>query len=356
MTYYSLNNFPGSNLFWERTEFTRQMLNPLLRVLKDYDKLRMQLMDQGGKLEDMVQLRDILRREFNIGDRFDKAVSLVDQRGVKRMLHYYDDGDLILDIKQHEYGFPIYYLCKAHTSYDTMYNAVVEDLYRSPDYEFYDNRLVKLMDVGHQYILLRMSPYRKKFMKILSDELKSKQSTVDFLLSDIGTNVLQYAWHEDQNIGIYCSEAFDLPNFRKAIELVYVCLTADLCDLRSNTDSYYLKFFQKVYRQDAIHDFLCMLLQADDLPVISLQQTARATYSHLLRAFNDFLSCKVDAAGSRDIPAYKLILGNIFRLNLVWNEIRDDPSIQKATRELEEMSSQCISDINSLKSKKTKAA
>jgi hypothetical protein len=335
--------------FNNRPVYVRKHLDPLFSVLKEYDALRMQLMEKGGRLTDMENLSNILQREIIIRDASVAELSLINQKALKRTLGYFDDGDLVMDIRQQECGLPLYYICKVQSDYNSTYNSVVEDLYISPGYTFTDCRLVKLMDWGHQYIFLRLSPYREKLISVCKNEPKSDDIDFDKELSRLGSQVLQYAWNEDQNIGIHCSEKFGLPNFRRAVELVYLCLTADLCDLRSNTDRIFLKFFEQVYQQPAIQGFLEGIQNANDLPIMSLQQKARISYTNLLRIFNKLLTCKVVWGGAgQTIPLYKLVFANMFRLDLVWQEIENNQSVRDAAGQLEVTALNCIQEINNI--------
>lgn len=332
-----------------RPVYDRKHLDPLFDVLKEYDSVRMKLREKGGRFLDLENLSNILQREINLKEGAAPDLSLINQKALKRTLGHFENGDLVLDIRQQEYGLPLYYICKVQNDYHSTYNSVVEDLYISPDYTFTDPRLVKLMDWGHQYIFLRLSPYRGKFISACKKELKSDDMNFDKQLSRIGSQVLQYAWNEDQNIGIHCSEKFGLPVFRRAVELVYLCLTADLCDLRSNTDTIFLKFFDQVYQQPAILGFLQGIQNANDLPVMSLQQKARISYTNLLRIFNKLLTCKVVWGAARQaIPLYKLVFANMFRLDLVWQEIENNQSVRDAAGQLEETALICIGEINNI--------
>ena len=327
----------------------REHLDPLLNRLKEYDELRMSLINRGGSFSRLEQLTDLLRQEIVIPVETVPKFSLIDQKALKSALDYFDNGDLVLDIRQQQYGFPIYYLCKVKNDYYNTYNSVVEDLYISPGYTFHDNRLVKLMDWGHQYLYLRLSLFRQQFMLACKDDPETNKINIDRELSRIGSQVLQYAWHEDQNLGIYVSEHFGLTNFRRAVELVYLCLTADLCELRANTDKVLLKFFDQVCYQPAIHGFLISLQNASDLPIVALQQKARNCYSRLLKTFNKLLTCNVAWGASRQpLPLYKLICANMFRLDIVWQEIVTNKEVHAVTGELEKLAAECIEEINAI--------
>jgi hypothetical protein len=296
----------------------------------------------------MEELASMLQTAIPIKADPQAECSLMNQKALRRILRFYEDGALTLDIQQQEYGLPLYYLCKVQDDYHCTYNSVLRDFYISPGYTFHDNRLMKLMDYGHQMIYLRLSPFREKLIQF---EKVEGQGNIEKELSRIGSQVLQYAWHEDQNIGIYCSDKFGLPNFRCAIELVYLCLTADLCDLRSNIDGLFLTFFSQIYPQPAIHGFLTSIQNSNDLPVLIFQEKAKRNYTNLLRAFNKLLACNVSwGIPDQKIPLYKLVFANMFRLEMVWEDIKDNPVIKQAAFNLEETALTCIREINILSS------
>jgi hypothetical protein len=100
----------------------------LIDRLNEYDALRMKLMKKGGAFSEMEELANLLRMEIPIKADHLPECSLMNQKSLRRVLSYYEDGALTLDIRQHEYGLPLYYLCKVQDDYHCTYNSVLQDL------------------------------------------------------------------------------------------------------------------------------------------------------------------------------------------------------------------------------------
>ena len=114
-------------------------LEPLVAHLRNYDAHRVELERQGGELQDVKQLADILRQEITISDSYrDFKISLVDQPPLHEMLREVGDYNLYLGVRQLDTRLPVYYLCRLKHQYRSHYDLVLEDLYLSPNYPLPD--------------------------------------------------------------------------------------------------------------------------------------------------------------------------------------------------------------------------
>lgn len=328
-----------------RNQIGREHLQPLINTMREYDDQRLRIMKEGGSFDDLEQLADLLQKELFVGSE-ELKFSLQNQSSVRHFLERFDDvAKLKLDIRQNSIGLPQYYLCRVTSDYRSTYNSVIEDLYISPDFYFHDGRLIKLPHWNHPCIFLRLSPFRDD-IRALCKELKKEDYNLDHEMAKLGSQILEFAWNEDQNIAVYFSDNFGLPAFRMVIELVYMVLTADLCELRANWDILWLKFFEKVYPQMAIHTFLGNLQKANDLPTLEIENRAKKSYSKLLKAFNHLLTLNLKFEVNRpSIPLYKLVFANIFRLHMIQHEIAGNSEIQQSIQTLESLSLECIQDV-----------
>ena len=310
-----------------------EALEPLQAHLRSYDAHRVELEKEGGQVRDLKRLTEILRQEISIPGRFrDHQVSLINQAGLKEMIRDVD-YNLHLGVRQLDTRLPVYYLCQLEHRYRSHYDLVLEDLYLSPGYPLPDERFAKLMRHGHELYHVRLSPFRRMAKKILG---KKKNYGVDQLLSDVGNHIFQAAWHDDQRLGVMVAQHFKLPSFLQAIEVLYLCLSGELCEIRNVATYQMFRFFKLVYPQPAIYQFLKLLISLEGGALTGLTQQALELYIQLSQAFNRFLTCKV-RWGFRQEPVtmQNLVFGNFSRLALVAEHLAGNSEVKKATEMLE---------------------
>jgi hypothetical protein len=315
-----------------------EALAPLHEHLRSYDAHRVELERAGGQIRDLQRLTEILRQKIPIPGHYkDHQVSLINQVGLRDMLRDVGDYNLHLGVRQLDTRLPVYYLCRLARRYRSHYDLVLEDLYLSPGYPLPDERFVKLMRRGHELYHLRLSPFRQKAGKILG---KKKAPGVDKLLSEVGNHIFQAAWHDDQRLGVMVAHHFQLPSFLQAIEVLYLCLSGELCEIRTAATDQMFRFFEVAYPQPAIYQFLKLLLGLEGGALTGLSQQALGLYSQLSQAFNRFLTGKV-RWGFRQEPVslQKLIFGNFSRLAQVAGILQESLEVQEA-REILELEAQ----------------
>jgi hypothetical protein len=317
---------------------------PLLKQLAAYDRLRLQLEQAGGVIADLEELTAIVRQKIPIqGAYTNYPVALVAQHALRQALQSVGQGDLHLQVRLLPSRMPVFYLSRSHRDYWGDYSLIVEDLYLSPGYPLVDDRFVKLLLYGRETYCLRLSPYREGAVALAAAAAPASSWQVDNLLHQVGRHVIQAAWHEDQRLGMVVAQHFGLPRFRQAIELLYLCLSGDLCALRLAVGDQMRGFFQDVYPQPAICAFLAKLTTLAGQELNAIPQQALKLYPRLSQAFSRFLGTEVEwGPGKMMIPFYKLIYGNFYRLGLVVQGLEDKLEVGKAKRTLENAAGEVV--------------
>jgi hypothetical protein len=319
-------------------------LKPLIDQIIQYDTLRQELDLNGGWMSDLVEITRVLNTSFTITTSFGrKEVQLSNQIDLLKAIRDIN-YDLHLDIRQLHTRLPVYYICRVHRDYWGEYSLIIEDFYMSPKYPMTDERFVKIMSSGHDVYFLRLSQFREGVAKIVGKDSEIRK--VDTILYDIGRYIFQAAWHEDQRPRILAAKHLDLPHFRQAIELVYLCLSGELCELRNAVNKTMLRFFEDVYPHPPIRLFLEKLSALDGVTLNKLHEHARELYERISRAFSNFLSVKIPWSSRRmRIPLWKLLSANFSRLPLIEKSLKDNQQLTKAAMVLEEASQSIIEDV-----------
>lgn len=322
-------------------------LAPLMRKLKLYDKYRIQLERNGGGLPELNRISRILRVPIVLRRAYQKyPVFLNKPQELKKILDRLGFYDIHLDIRLGRVGMPVHYLCRINWDFWSEYGFVVEDIYRSPGYALPDPRFVSLMDMGHEKYFLRFSDFREKIKSSHKLLIQQTSDQIDELIYTLGKYVFRAAWHEDQQSAILISKYFNIHFLQQAIELLYLCLNGELCDLRNQVNSQMLLFFESIHPQPAIHEFLSRLNSLEGDRLNKIDQTALALYSRLQAAFSEFLKTEV-TWGNQKIRTFlfKLIFGNLTRLDLISASLGDESAVWEATRKLNQVCEQIISEI-----------
>jgi len=325
----------------------RASLDDLIRKIEYYDSLRIKLEMQGGEIQDLERIVHVLRSPVLVPGRFGiNEVVLEDQQSLRIALMELGNFDLHLQVRRLESFMPVYYLCRIHRDFWAEYALVVEDLYCSPGYPSVDERFVRLMIGAHETYHIRLSPFRHGAAKMLMKDSTIAEGMVDELLLKLGRFVFQAAWHEDQRPAFLAATDFGLKDFKEAVELLYICLSGELCELRSELNPPFLQFFVDVYPHQALHAFLQRLINLEGGALTEIPQKALKLYSRLSLHFSKFLKTEV-SWGNRNvtIPLYKLLFGNFSRLDTVWPHLHKKDLFRKATRALETESQNLIAEL-----------
>jgi hypothetical protein len=163
----------------------------------------------------------------------------------------------------------------------------------------------------------------------------TRQET-DRRLYQVGRHVLEAAWHEDQAVGLLAATHLQLAQFARAIEILYLALSGDLCELRSLPQREFIaEFFERLYPQPAIIAFLTLLADLDGAALNRLPDKALKLYTRLSKAFGQFLELQVTWGGRRvRLPLHKLVLANVTRLGTVAEELNANTVVREAAERL----------------------
>jgi len=325
----------------------QEYLFPLITQLRAYDEARLKLETRGGDISDIKRTTSTLNDAIKINDQWGgSSCTLSDQRSVSSALSRAGLYDVHLQVRKRGTGMPVYYLCRTRQDYFSEYSLIVEDLYLSKGYPMVDERFVRLMNYGHESAFLRLSPFRGDVILKMADNKGKYSFDVDDALYHVGRHVFQAAWHDDQRPGMQTSLHFDLPCFQQAIELLYLSLSGDLCEIRNALDERLLLFFENVYPQPSIRTFLGSLNELNGTAINELPRSALKQYVRLSGAFSSFLNTEVPWGREQiRIPLYKLIFANFSRLAMLASQLKDDRSTRDAAHSLEKESQQIIEDL-----------
>lgn len=321
---------------------------PLIRHLEQYDRLRSKYETDGMRLSELEAVTKHLHEKIVVtshgGRKFN--VVLTNPGSIRDALNEIGDYDLHLSVRVRESKMPVYYFCRTRSSYWTDYTLILEDFYLSPGYPILDERFVQLMRYGHETFHLRLSTLRKTTAALEKEGGELLLEDVDRILRHVGEVVFQSAWHEDQRLAFACAEAFQIPKFRQAVELLYLCLCGDLCSLRNTVDRELTTFFQKAYEQPAIARFLKILPSLEGGELNRLSERALKAYAELSASFSKLLHVQVvwGRTGAR-MPIFKLVFANTTRVNLVGDALKDEPTARAAARELNVKAGTLIAEI-----------
>lgn len=323
----------------------------LMTVLKECDHLRTKLETRGGTIKDIEIFTQLLKHTFSVESPYQTFnICLAEPSSIRYALHDFG-SNLHFEARCTDKGLPLYYLARTRWDYWSEYSLIVEDLHVSPGYPMVDERFIKLMVHGCEMYFLRLSQFRKSVAEMLSkQEIEPRRSAVDSVLYELGRYVFQSAWHDDQRLGILVARSFDLPKFNQAMELLYLCLSGDLCELRNAYQPSMMNFFTDVYPQPAIARFLKHLVRLDGGELNAIPQTAKRLYVCLSGAFKHLL--KTDVLKSVSIialPLYKFVFANVSRLDMIAAELNGSSNLKKSSATLEACAEHIIDNLTTFK-------
>jgi len=334
----------AEELYENRIDLT-EALAPLIERIMEYDQMRVRLEEDGGKVDDLQKITDSLNLPLCLGSNLrSHTISLSDRTDLKRALQDLS-WDLHFDVRQTHAQMPVYYLCRTRRDYWSEHSLIVEDLYLSPGYPLQDERFARLMDLGHEYYYLRLSPFRSS-IENLPCSSGATTDKVDDIIYTLGRHVFQSAWHEDQQLGILTADSFHLPEFRHAIELLYLCLSGDLCSLRCSLNPMLFTFFEHCYHQPALKGLLILLSSCNGQTITDLPQRAGKLYKRLTQAFGRFLATEVTwGVRGLTLPLWKIVYANVSRLEMVKQSMKGNAAMLEAAGNLRKASTEIIDEL-----------
>jgi hypothetical protein len=301
------------------------------------------LITKGGDFNHLSDLNNILNHEISIGN---DITYLTKPEELKSLLRKHTGETVYLDIRTKDYQLPVYYLCRKENNYWDTNGLIVEDYYQSKYYTFIDKRFVRLMVRGHESSYLRLSPFRNDVNAFLIETNDNSFKNIDNYLLRIGNDLLSAAWHTDQQPGLLVADSFKLMKFKHLIESIYLILSGDLFYIRNNISKKEISFFDKIYFQPVIKKFLEGLKNKDGRTINHIKNNALVIHYKLLKYFSEFLSCDITHKQSKlKVHLYKLVFGNITRLSIIYNSLKDDIAFIKSCQKLEDRSNILINQL-----------
>ena len=325
----------------------RHGLRELLTRIRQYDGLRLDMEMRGGRLSQLTSIANLLRAPLNVKVGGQKQeVNLVDQLGLRSALLRLD-GDIHLQVRLKSTHMPVYYVCRTKTDYWNEYSLIAEDYYQSPGYPLADDRFARLMRTGHEKDFLRLSRFRDEVKQMLfASRQMADDLDVDDQLHLLGRHVFQAAWHRDQQLGVTVSRHLQLPLLGQAVELLYLCLSGELCELRSAATPLMMRFFHEIYPHPAIERLLNLLPNLSGEALTNLPQRALAQHAKLSRGFSRFLAQEVPWRNTaQPIPLWKLIYANLDRLDTVRQRLAGCRELAYRRKELEGTAEAVIANL-----------
>lgn len=331
---------------YRRAEVIERELQPVLARIREYDAERLRLEKRGGDLRDLARITEIMKNPVTVQTLYGSTIlSLADQQRLQSAISAID-CDLHLEVRQLQTMMPVYYLSRLNRDFWSEYRLIVEDLYMSPGFPLHDERFVKLMKFGHEVYHLRLSQFRPGVARIAAVNPGDSAARIDLILMDLGRNIFQAAWHDDQRLGMSAAVEWGLPEFRQTIELLYLCLSGELCELRSMINPDMKRFFEEVYPHPPIRSLLEQLPGLDGERLTELPRQAAILYRELSLAFTRFLSSEIAWGWQRrPLPLWKILYANFSRLALAGKELRDEATFIHGAGSLEEESHRVVRKI-----------
>jgi hypothetical protein len=133
------------------------------------------------------------------------------------------------------------------------------------------------------------------------------------------------------------------------LALTYLCLSGELCELRSALDRKMTRFFQEIYPQPAIHGFLEILKDLDGHMLNHLTRHAALLFKKLSSSFSRFLGTDVTWGNQHlSVPLWKVLYANMERLHLVGRALDSQPKLRRTAGNLKKASVGIINDLLAL--------
>lgn len=313
------------------------ILSPLIKQLQRYAKLRIELASKGGCLADLDTITAVLNEKIIVEAGIRRhAVALTDPGAVCAMVRDVAGSGVHLQVRRTDHGWPVHYLCRIHCDTWREYGLIVEDLYCDSSYPLAEGRFTRLMVGGREVYFLRLSPFRRAVVDKFLEGCMDRAALADEILCQVGRHVLQLAWHEDQLSALIVSMHFGLPWLRHAMEILYLCLSGDLCELRSAVDERMRQFFWDVYPQPCIHRLLSVLPDLDGDALNRIPRQALGLYPVLSRAFGEFLAVEAPwGEGKALVPLFKIVFANLSRMEAIVAQLAINAAVADAMFDLE---------------------
>jgi len=311
---------------------------PLVVRLSRYDRARKRVFKNFTRSGDYQRINSILQDSFLIA-------------GVHTPLHYVQlsqpeklknalkevNPNLHLQIRT-RFGWPVY-LYSRITYRPDVYGVgyIKEKLYQSPDFPGVDERMLKLGIEDRDRLFLDYSPYRRKIRKeLVKKRVVHESREIDRIQAKIHP-ILSRVWNPEQP-ELVVADCLEMPNFRHCRELLNLVLNYELCELRMALDKETMGFFQKIYPNPMISQFLTWLTRLSrGNEVIQLNRQAGYLALQLSNIFQTFFKKDVTwgVYHQQHMRIGWVLLGNWTRLATVSKKLKNDPGFIQSRDVLE---------------------
>lgn len=339
-----------------------QLLQPLLDRLRQYDTSHQEFLDSPDRLSTVEQLTDILKKPICFESSPGKeSFALTEPSQLRTFLRMRLSDLIVLDTRKDNLGFPVYYLSRLASNDRTEYDIILENLHVSNTYPFEEKQLVRLIRNGHELYHIHLAGFRNQVKSASSFGSDINNQKIDDFLIQLGSHCLGAMWHEEQIPARICAREFNLPCFMQAVELLYLCLGADLCELRSHVTEEMIGFFTECYPQPTVSKFLQSLHDRSGYDINQLPTESAENYKKLSYQFQKMLQTNISwqseaissdsqmnlsvTKQSLTLPLYKLLFANLYRFDSVIPYLNIDDKLLEAVESLEKQAQQVIAQL-----------
>lgn len=339
-SYYPGDNFEYHHEYFKKPshEDTVRIIQPLVDQLGRADASRRDLFQNTVSISKLQHYNDLLLEPVKIGRKYSDHEIKLSDKDIERKLAHEGFWDIKLSVRRGRMGFPKYYLCEYREFLGRNYGIVLTDYYKSEDYQFTDSRFARMVNYGHESNFIRMSSFRSDVHRLIS---KENQETTNDVLKKVGSYFLQGAWHEDQIAAWIVSGVFGLEKFREAIEIIYFILGSDFTETRNYFDDDIEQFFTLVYPRKAFLGMIYKIGSSTAEDMQEMERIAREWYRSLNKAFSGFLKTEICWGTMENMPLYKIIYSNFYRMDEVFPlENSDEKMVNENIGQIEDISQQ----------------
>lgn len=323
-------------------------LQELTALLRRYDALRRTLEQSGGGLDALAHLTRLLNYKCSLAGPYgEEQVMLSRPDQLRAALSAVGQSDIKFNVRRLENRLPAYYVARIHLDWWGIYSLIVEDIHLSPGYPLLDRRFARVMQGGKERHYLRLSLFREAVAPLLSCAGEALDRRKDTFLYELGRCIFQGAWHIDQRFAFLFSEAFELPRLRNAFELVYLCLSCDLSALRRFLTPEMEAFFDVCHPNPGIGRLLAGLASMNAADMGGVKQRALEGYRRLVTGINEAVAMEIPWASAwrGPMPLWKIVVANINRLDLVRNQVGQEPDVKAIITGLDETAGACMNEV-----------
>lgn len=309
---------------------------PLVAALTSYRAAREVLYRHGGGPAEVRAVTAALTAPIVLTDRYggQQQVKLIEPQRLNRVLRMggYGDTSLVLDVRTlPESRLPAHSLVGLHDPWNAAHTLVLREYTTDPRYDFgSDPRLHRVQLRGQEQLPARVSQWRVG----VAHHLKlRRERDKDIALRVVGA-IAARSWYETQHVGLAVARGFGMaPEVAEAIEMLYLVLGSDLHYVRGLVGRYpwLPTVFDRVLERPFAGQLLSALGRLHGPASHVLRRAAAALYKELAASLAALLVAPVHwGIRATRTPAHEIIYANLGRLDLVADELLEQPIVSQA--------------------------